>query len=204
MGPLSQPVFCNSASELKKARTTQRSDGNSIPPSELAMRYAQYFWIVFWTVSCLGTHRIIRKRWGLRGDHSFKGCGGTTRLGRCSVSGNLFGSVRLLFCRLLTSVVYSSQRIKFQRTDMVKKWKKVFLDLESAESVEFWACIALPFASLIWSTLFFISTAIAIAWGECKTPSDSWSPPEPAFCASGAAVTLILLLCTTQFSSGFK
>ncbi|KAF9567666.1 hypothetical protein CPC08DRAFT_719311 [Agrocybe pediades] len=64
---------------------------------------------------------------------------------------------------LLTSGLYVCNKARFQSKKLGKKWKQASENHRSSESVEFWALLALPLSSLIWSAICCICTVLAVA-----------------------------------------
>ncbi|KAF8972105.1 hypothetical protein BDZ97DRAFT_1011644 [Flammula alnicola] len=80
--------------------------------------------------------------------------------------------------------------------------------LETMEAVEFWALLALPLSSLVWSVLFCVSTILIVVWTEQNgrgiLTNGDYNVGQAAFVSSATFLTTLTLTIIAQIYRAVK
>ncbi|KDR71057.1 hypothetical protein GALMADRAFT_214076 [Galerina marginata CBS 339.88] len=115
-------------------------------------------------------------------------------------------SVVFSIAGIVSSGIYLSGKVKFTSKRIRNKWKEASSYPASAGSIEFWACLALPVSSMIWSALYSMSTLLMISWtkGAATSVKALESQSEIGFLASALFITAQILVAAAQICRALK
>ncbi|KAF8959538.1 hypothetical protein BDZ97DRAFT_1837609 [Flammula alnicola] len=82
------------------------------------------------------------------------------------------------------------------------------IGFQTVEAVEFWALLALPLSSLIWSVLFCVSTILTVVWTEQNgggvPKNGDYNVGQATFVSSARFLTTLTLTIIAQIYRAVK
>ncbi|KAF8966028.1 hypothetical protein BDZ97DRAFT_1917736 [Flammula alnicola] len=126
-------------------------------------------------------------------------------LGRTTaISAFIFSSTGLAL-----SCLFIASKTTFNDRNFRNKWVEVSRSgLETMEAVEFWALLALPLSSLVWSVLFCVSTILIVVWTEQNgrgiLTNGDYNVGQAAFVSSATFLTTLTLTIIAQIYRAMK